>query len=103
MTKEQYAKIERFKPQMELAKTGFCRIARGDLEILRNVYNEIFSATLGPSNMNCNACVIKMMKNLGEAVAKYEVYLSTFGKKKKSEPAANSNDAKQNGVEEGNK
>lgn len=101
MTKEQYDKVERFKPQFELAKGGFCRVSRGDLEIIRNVYNEVFGQNLKPSNMNCNACVIKMMKNLGEAVEKYGKYLNTFGRKKKSEPSRDSNDAAQNEAGEG--
>lgn len=101
MTKEQYDRVKRFKPQFELAKGGFCRIARGELEVIRNVYNEVFEQSLGQANMNCNACVIKMMRNLGEAVEKYEKYLNTFGRKKKTEPSRDSNDAAQNEAGEG--
>lgn len=76
MTKEQYAKIERFKPQFQQAKSNFVRIPRGELEVIRGVYNEIFSASLAPSNMNCNTCVLKMMKAMAEAVDKYEEWKS---------------------------
>lgn len=96
MTGEQYEKIKKFKPQFELAKTNFCRVSRGDLETLREVYNDIYSKSLGKANMNCNACVIRMMKALGEAVEKYEVYLSRFGKKKSE---ANSNEEAQEPAE----
>ena len=72
MNKQQYENVERFKPQFELAKTGFVRISRGDLDIIRRTYNDVFQKDLKPSNMNCNACVLKMMKEMGKAVEKYE-------------------------------
>lgn len=91
MTKEQYQRVERFRTNFNQAKSNFVRISRGDLEIIRNVYNEVFSASLQPSNMGCNSCVIKMMKKMAEAVENYEQwYEKRFGKSKR-----NSNDAEQ--------
>lgn len=102
MTKDQYQKIERFKPQFNQAKSNFVRIPRGELEVLRNVYNEVFGAALAPSNMNCNSCVLKMMKRLGEAVEKYEQWKESFkgGRPKHTEvqSEADSNQAPQEGV-----
>lgn len=95
MTKDQYEKVKEFKPQFKLAKTNFVRISRGDLEIIRNVYNELFKKDLKPANLNCNSCVIKMMKEMCDAVEKYEIYLSKFGKKS----AVNSNNPEQKPAE----
>ena len=78
MTKEQYAKIERFKPQFQQAKSNFIRIPRGELEIIRQVYNELFNAGYTPANLNCNHCVLKMMKQMAEAVEKYEQWRENF-------------------------
>lgn len=80
MTKDQYDRIKGFKPQFEQAKSNFCRVSRGNLDTLRTVYNEVFSKDLAPSNMNCNACVLKMMKALGEAVENYEEWYRKRGK-----------------------
>ena len=91
MTKEQYEKVKRFKPEFEMAKTNFCRVSRGNLDIIRNVYNEVFNKSLMPSNMNCNSCVIKMMKAMGEAVEKYEKWYEARHGKKTEENVGNSN------------
>lgn len=84
MTKEQYQRVERFRTNFNQAKSNFVRISRGDLEIIRNVYNEVFSANLQPSNMGCNSCVIKMMKKMAEAMDSYdEWYEKRYGNKSK--------------------
>ena len=81
MEKSQYDKVAKFKPQFEQAKTGFCRVSRGDLKIIREVYNDLFGQNLQEANMTCKACVIKMMKTMGDAVAKYEDWYSKRYKK----------------------
>ena len=78
MTKEQYSKVERFKPQFNQAKSNFIRIPRGELEIIRQVYNELFNAGYTPANLTCNHCVLKMMKQMAEAVEKYEQWRENF-------------------------
>ena len=65
MTKQQYEAMEPFKAQFALAKTNFVRISRSDLDIIRRTYNDVFKKNLQVSNMNCNSCVIKMMKAMG--------------------------------------
>ena len=102
MTKEQYQRVERFRTNFNQAKSNFVRISRGDLEIIRNVYNEVFSASLQPSNMGCNSCVIKMMKKMAEAMDNYdEWYDKRYGNKAKptSQSRRNSNDAEENKAE----
>lgn len=81
MTKEQYEKIKDFKAQFNQAKSNFVRASRGELERIKDVYNEVFNQTYTASNLNCNACVIKMMKAMGEAVEKYEAARAQFQKK----------------------
>ena len=81
MKKEQYEKIVRFKPQFELAKSNFARVSRGDLNIIMGVYNEEFGANYNQGNLNCNKCVIKMLKEMGQAVKNYEDwYEKRYGK-----------------------
>lgn len=93
MTKEQYSRVERFKPQFNQAKSNFVRICKGDLEIIRNVYNEVYSQNLQPSNLNCNSCVLKMMKKMAEAVENYEQwYDKRFGKSKRNSDIPEQND-----------
>lgn len=101
MTKEQYSRVERFKPQFNQAKSNFVRICKGDLEIIRNVYNEVYSQNLQPSNLNCNSCVLKMMKKMAEAVENYEQwYEKRFGKAKPtSQSKRNSDIPEQNDAE----
>lgn len=72
MTREQYDRVKDFKVQFEQAKSNFVRMSRGELERVKNVYNEVFNANYSSSNLNCNACVLKMLKAMGEAVEKYE-------------------------------
>lgn len=94
MTKEQYSRVERFKPQFNQAKSNFVRICKGDLEIIRNVYNEVYSQNLQPSNLNCNSCVLKMMKKMAEAVENYENwYDKRFGKSRRNSDIPEENDA----------
>lgn len=86
MKQEQYDNVKRFKPQFNLAKTGFVRVSRGDLDIIRRTYNDVFQKDLKPSNMNCNACVLKMMKAMGDAVEQYEKWYEARFKKEEEEP-----------------
>lgn len=105
MTKDQYEKIERFKPQFLQAKGNFVRVSRGDLDIIRQVYNDVFKKSLLPSNMTCNSCVLKMLKQLGEALEKYEEWKDKFNggrKKKEEECKRNSNIEPQEPAGEGN-
>ena len=80
MEKGHYDKVAAFKPQFEQAKGGFCRVSRGDLRTIREVYNELFHQNLQEANMTCRACVLKMMRAMGEAVAKYEAWHAKRGR-----------------------
>ena len=84
MTKEQYEKIKDFKVQFNQAKSNFVRMSRGELETVKDVYNEVFNAHYASSNLNCNACVLKMLKAMGEAVEKYEEAKERFQKKEET-------------------
>jgi len=91
MTKQQYEAMEPFKAQFALAKTNFVRISRSDLDIIRRTYNDVFKKNLQVSNMNCNSCVIKMMKAMGAEVEKFERWYEARHGKNAVENEGNSN------------
>lgn len=72
MDRKQYDKMERFIPQFKQAESNFVRMSRSDLNEVREMYNDITGKHLAASNMNCTHCVIKMMKEMGALMKRYE-------------------------------
>lgn len=105
--KEQYERLQEFRPYLIQAKSNFCRISNSNLRTVSDIYFEVSGKRLTSQQLNCTSCVLKMLKELATQVETYEKVVNAMreSRKKKetetlpTEPVANSNQTEQEPVE----
>lgn len=105
--KEQYERLQEFRPYLIQAKSNFCRISNSNLRSVADIHFEITGKRLTPQQLNCTSCVLKMLKELAAQVETYEKVVNAMreSRKKKetteqtTEPEADSNQGEQEPVE----
>ena len=73
MTKELYEKLKQYEDIMKYAiKMDYLRVTPDVFQQLHKLYNELTGKTLSKSQLNCNSCRLRMLKEMGKEYYAYE-------------------------------
>lgn len=73
MTKELYEKLKPYEDIMKYAiKMDYLRVTPDVFQQLHKLYNELTGKTLSKSQLNCNSCRLRMLKEMGKEYYAYE-------------------------------
>lgn len=73
MTKELYEKLKQYEDIMKYAiKMDYLRVTPDVFQQLHKLYNELTGKTLSKSQLNCNSCRLRMLKEMGKEYYTYE-------------------------------
>ena len=84
MNAKQYERVLPYRINLQQAKSNYVRLCRSGVNTLREVYNEVFKKDMKVGQMGCNTCVLRMLRELCEAVEKYEAWREKFKKKEEN-------------------
>ena len=73
MTKELYEKLKQYEDIMKYAiKMDYLRVTPDVFQQLHKLYNELTGKTLSKSQLNCNSCRLRMLKEMGKEYYAYQ-------------------------------
>lgn len=73
MTKELYEKLKQYEDIMKYAiKMDYLRVTPDVFQQLHKLYNELTDKTLSKSQLNCNSCRLRMLKEMGKEYYAYQ-------------------------------
>lgn len=99
MTKENYEALKKYESILNGAKSNFARVSRSELREINVLYKSVLGKELNNTQMNCNHCVLGMLKALASEYETYGKRVKAMERARAAKSVQNSNQEDKKGVE----